>query len=258
MLLVVEKLGKAFGGLWAVKDYRLTLPEGKIYGLIGPNGAGKTTIFNLLTGIWSLDEGKVVFNGEDITGLGPHKVAERGIARTFQNLRLFKDLTVAVNAKIARHRHLNYGFAQTILSTKRFMQQEEELDKFTAQLLDMFGLTPFKDRKASSLPYGYQRRLELVRAIAMGPRLVLIDEPTSGMNPKESQELADLVRETKEKFSLTVMIVEHRMPFIMGLCERIQVLDHGVLIAEGSPQEVRDNPDVVEAYLGEMNLAAQS
>lgn len=258
MLLGVQKLSKAFGGLWAVKDYSLALPEGKIYGLIGPNGAGKTTIFNLFTGVLRPDQGKIIFNGEDITALSPHKVANRGIARTFQNLRLFKDLTVAMNAKIARHRHLNYGLAQAILSSSKFLQQEEELDEFAMQLLDLFGLAAFRDRKASSLPYGFQRRLELVRALASGARLVLIDEPTSGMNPKESEELGELVRKTREKFSLTVMIVEHRMPFIMGLCEQVQVLNHGVLIAEGSPEQVRSNPEVIEAYLGETELAAQS
>lgn len=257
-MLQVENLSKAFGGLWAVKDYSFVLPEGKIYGLIGPNGAGKTTIFNLFTGVLRPDHGKVIFNGEDITGLSPDKVARRGMARTFQNLRLFKDLTVAMNVRIAHHRHLNYGLPQAIFGTSKFVREEQDLDELTTQLLDLFGLTGLKDRKASSLPYGHQRRLELVRALASVPRLLLIDEPTSGMNPKESEQLAELIRKTRERFSLTVIVVEHRMPFIMGLCERIQVLDHGTLIAEGTPEEVRSNPEVIKAYLGETELAAES
>ena len=239
----------------AVRKYDLNLPRNKIYGLIGPNGAGKTTIFNLITGLIKPDGGKIIFEGKNITGLKPHEITKLGISRTFQNLRLFKNLTVEDNVKIGRHLHVNYSLYHALLSSSKFLGEELELDDFSRELLELFGLYEFRSQLASSLPYGFQRKLEIVRALASEPKLLLLDEPSAGMTHEEAEELSRLIKEVQQKYSLTIIIVEHRMPLVMGLAEIVQVLNFGELIAEGPPKEVSKNPEVIKAYLGGEELA---
>ncbi len=249
-LLEVRGLTKRFGGLLAVDDYRLDLPRGEIYGLIGPNGAGKTTVFNLITGYIRPDGGSVRFEGRDITGLPPNRVSELGIARTFQNLRIFRRLTVMENLLIGRHKSFSYSLLDTVFMNSRYAREEEAGEREVHEIMMELGIHGYADRLAGELPYGIQRLVEIGRSLLTKPKLLMLDEPTAGMNPKEAEELISKVREIKESFDLTVLIVEHRMKVIQGLCSWVQVLDHGRVIAEGTYDEVVSDPKVIEVYLG--------
>jgi branched-chain amino acid transport system ATP-binding protein len=250
-LMTIEHLHKSFGGLSAVLDFSAHLEENDLIGLIGPNGAGKTTVFNLITGVYKPDEGAINFAGHNITGLPPHEICSRGIARTFQNIRLFNDLTVLDNVRIALHKDVQYPLLSAIMRVPSFFKGEAEMEEKANQYLQIFNLEDKRDEIASSLPYGEQRRLEIARALATNPRLLILDEPAAGMNPQETAELMELIRSIREQFNLTILLIEHDMSLVMGVCERIYVLDYGQIIAEGSPEEIRNNKRVIEAYLGE-------
>ncbi len=249
-ILKLDNLTKVFGGLTAVGEVDFTVEEGSITGLIGPNGAGKTTIFNLITGVYKVTEGKILFQDEDITNKEPYMVAEKGITRTFQNIRLFKKLSVYNNVLTACHANSNYNLFESVLRTPKCRKQEKELQKKAENLLDIMGLLDRKDIIANNLPYGLQRRLEIARALALNPKLLLLDEPAAGMNPDEEVQLMNLIAEIRDKFNLTVFIIDHHMELIMGVCERMMVLNFGCKLAEGTPMEIQGNPKVVEAYLG--------
>ena len=250
-LLKTTKLSKEFGGLKAVSSFNIEINNGELVGLIGPNGAGKTTAFNLMTGVYEPTEGEMDFDGKSLLGLKPYQVTQRGIARTFQNIRLFADLSVLDNVKIAYHFHVKYGLLETVLRMGRYHKEEEELEKRAIDLLEIFKLADRKDEIAKNLPYGEQRRLEIARALAAQPRLLLLDEPAAGMNPQETQQLMDMIRWIRKEFKLTILLIEHDMSLVMGVCERIYVLDYGCIIAHGTPEEIKKNPRVIEAYLGE-------
>lgn len=251
MLMNIEHLHKSFGGLSAVLDFNAHLEERELIGLIGPNGAGKTTVFNLITGVYKPDEGKIHFADQDITGLPPYEICRRGIARTFQNIRLFNDLSVLDNVRIALHKDVHYPLLSAVLRIPSFFKGEAEIEEKADQFLKIFNLYDKRNEKASSLPYGEQRRLEIARALATNPRLLILDEPAAGMNPNETAELMELIRLIQEQFHLTILLIEHDMSLVMGVCERIYVLDYGQIIAKGSPEEIRNNKRVIEAYLGE-------
>jgi branched-chain amino acid transport system ATP-binding protein len=250
-LLNINHLTKVFGGLRAVSDFNIYLEPGELVGLIGPNGAGKTTAFNVLTGVYTPTEGEIVFDGQSLVGLKPYQVTQRGIGRTFQNIRLFAELTVLDNVKIAYHFHMKYGLFETIFRVGRYFPEEDLLEKQAIEFLDIFQLGHRKDELAKNLPYGEQRRLEIARALAVKPKLLLLDEPAAGMNPQETEQLMAMIRWIRKEFKLTILLIEHDMRLVMGVCERIYVLDYGCIIAQGSPQEIKNNPRVIEAYLGE-------
>lgn len=251
MLLEISGLTKNFGGVCAIDHFSVALEEKRVHGLIGPNGAGKTTIFNTITGIYHPDAGSVVFRGKDITSAKPHEIAQHGIARTFQNIRLFSNLSVLQNVIIACGIDLDYQLWDTILRLPKYRAEEKRLREKAFGLLEIVGLSEFAAARANSLPYGHQRRLEIARAIALNPVLLLLDEPAAGMNAEESQELIGFIHEIKEKFNLTVLMIEHHMDVVSGLCDHCTVLNFGKTIAEGTPTEVKANKAVIEAYLGE-------
>lgn len=250
VLLQIENLTQFFGNLRAVHDFDLTLRKGELIGLIGPNGAGKTTVFNLITGVYQASAGSIHFRGMELIGTPSHEIIQLGIARTFQNIRLFSKLTVLDNVRIAYHPHAGYNLADSILQSKRYKIKEAELTERAQDFLEIFGLEQRHNDIAGSLPYGLQRRLEIARALATDPELLILDEPAAGMNPQEIDELMGLIRFIREKFGLTILLVEHRMRLVMNICEWITVMDFGEVIARGIPEEVRGNPLVVEAYLG--------
>jgi branched-chain amino acid transport system ATP-binding protein len=249
-LLEINNLTKDFHGLRALENYRLRLTEREILGVIGPNGAGKTTLFNLITGLILPSDGQVVYKGQDITRARPDKCAHLGIARTFQNIRLFNAMSTLDNVKVSEQMHKPVDPFRVIFSAPNFLQQENALEREAISILKTFGLEEYQSHAAGSLPYGYQRRLEIARALAMKPSLLLLDEPTVGMNPSESQGLLELIQSVYKDYLLTIILVAHDMRLVMGLCQRIQVLNHGQIIAEGDPESVRSHPDVIEAYLG--------
>ncbi len=249
-VLKISRLGKFFGGLRAVHDFGIEVPEGALYGLIGPNGAGKTTVFNMITGLYKPSEGEIWFLDESIIGLEPHMITQKGIARTFQNIRIFPRLTVLDNVRIAYHSHAGYGLVDAILRTDRFEKREQILTEEAQDFLAVFNLQDLQDEIASSLPYGQQRRLEIARALAAEPHLLLLDEPAAGMNPQETVELMDLIHFIRDRFKLTILLIEHQMRVVMGICEHITVMDFGEVIARGKPREIQTNPQVIEAYLG--------
>lgn len=254
-LLTVDKLTKSFGGLTAVSNVSLHLKKGELVGLIGPNGAGKTTLFNLLTGVYAPTSGSIKISRDtgdkELAGLKPYHVTKEGVARTFQNIRLFKDLSVLDNVRIAMHQNIRYGLVTAFLRPNRFYQEEDRLKKEAEALLDIFHLSHKKDVLAKNLPYGEQRHLEIVRALATKPALLLLDEPAAGMNPQETKNLTDTIAWIRQNFDLTILLIEHDMSLVMKICERIYVLDYGMLIASGKPEEIRANKKVIEAYLGE-------
>lgn len=250
-LLEVKNLSISFGGLRAVDDFNLTIEKGQLYGLIGPNGAGKTTVFNLLTGVYKPNEGIIRLDGKDITGRKNIEINQDGIARTFQNIRLFKDLSVIDNVKVGLHNQYHYSLLTGILRLPKYRKVEKEMNEKAMSLLKVFDLDKEKDFLASNLPYGKQRKLEIARALATNPKLLLLDEPAAGMNPNETQELMDTIRFVQKNFNMTILLIEHDMKLVSGICEELTVLNFGRVLCQGKTSDVLNNPEVIKAYLGE-------
>ena len=250
-ILEVDELGINFGGLRAVNDFSMKIEEGQLYGLIGPNGAGKTTVFNMLTGVYTPTDGTVKLEGKKINGMKPYEITRLGIARTFQNIRLFKDMTVKENVLAALDTQANYGLFSGMFKLPNSLKQEKDMDQEAMSLLEVFHLEKDADKLAKNLPYGKQRELEIIRALGAHPKLLLLDEPAAGMNPQETKNLMETIRLVRDRFNIAILLIEHDMKLVMGICEKISVLNYGMLLAEGTPEEIRTNPDVVKAYLGE-------
>ncbi|MBC7968670.1 MAG: ABC transporter ATP-binding protein [Verrucomicrobia bacterium] len=248
--LEAKGLTRRFGGLIAVNNVSFTVKKGEIFGLIGPNGAGKTTLFNLVTGLISPSSGQMLYRGTEVSRLRPHQVAAKGIARTFQNIRLFANLSALENVMIAQHLHSCSGVFKGVLGLPPAPQEERQIRQRSMELLALVGLSDRADEQAQNFAYGNQRRLEIARALALQPQVLLLDEPAAGMNPKEKHQLSDFIRQLRDQFNLTVLLIEHHVPLVMGLCDRIAVLDFGQLIALGEPAQVKTDPAVIEAYLG--------
>ena len=250
-ILEVNNLGISFGGLKAVDDFSVTIEKNDLYGLIGPNGAGKTTVFNLLTGVYKPDKGFIKLDGKNITGKSCVEINKDGIARTFQNIRLFSQLSVLDNVKAGLHNHHEYTTLEGILRLPRFRAMEKEMDKKALELLDVFGLVNHANVTASNLPYGMQRKLEIARAMATGPKLLLLDEPAAGRNPNETAELMETIRLVRDRFDMTILLIEHDMKLVAGICEKLTVLNFGRILCQGETSEVLHDPEVVKAYLGD-------
>ena len=250
LLLETRNLGIAFGGLQALEGLNLSLKSGEIMGLIGPNGAGKTTVFNLLTQVYQPTEGEILLEGKSIKGQKTYQIAQQGIARTFQNIRLFKETTVIDNVKIAMNAKMHYSMLAGIFRLPSYWREEARVEKRAMELLTVLNLQDYADQLAANLPYGQQRKLEIARALATNPKILLLDEPAAGMNPTETQELMETIRLIQQKFQIAILLIENDMSFVMGICEHITVLDYGKVIASGTPEEVRQDQRVISAYLG--------
>ena len=250
-LLKVNNISMVFGGLRAVSNLTMHIDKGELIGLIGPNGAGKTTIFNMITGVYTPTEGEIYFNGQKSSGHKSYQVTQMSMARTFQNIRLFSELSVIDNVKIAYNMHVSYNLLEAVLRTGKYLHEEDMITQKAMDLLKIFHLEGKANETAKNLPYGEQRRLEIARALATEPKLLLLDEPAAGMNPQETKELMEMIRWIREKFDLSILLIEHDMGLVMGVCERIYVVEYGCQIAEGTPEEIKHNKRVIEAYLGE-------